>query len=118
MQLGDLEIEISGANPLRLVFKGKSNHREPDAVLRPLFADILPKLNGAGASLELHFEELEFFNSLTVTAVIHFIKDLRDQRVTTSVTYDASRSGQRVFFDALRMLQKTDGFLKITPAST
>jgi hypothetical protein len=37
--------------------------------------------------------------------------------VTTSITYDPSRSGQKVFFDALRMLQKTDGLLKINPAS-
>ena len=117
MKLGELEIETSGVNPFRLVLRGKSTHREPEAILGPLFADILPKVKGPGAALELHLEDLEFFNSSTITTVIHFIKDLRDQRVATSVTYDASRAGQRVFFDALRLLQKPDGFLKITPLS-
>jgi hypothetical protein len=117
MQLGDLEIEVRGKNPLQLVLRGKSNHREPESILGPFFAEILPRLNGPGAALELHFEELEFFNSSTITSVIHFIKDLGNRRVTTSITYDPSRSGQKVFFDALRMLQKTDGLLKINPAS-
>jgi len=78
---------------------------------------VLPHLDGPGAALEMHFEDLEFFNSSTITSIIHFIKDLSGRRVTTSITYDASRGGQKVFFDALRMLQKTDGLLKITPAS-
>jgi hypothetical protein len=114
MRLGELQIDVSGAKPLKLVFRGKSNHREPDAVLRPLFADILKRVSGQGAALELHFEDLEFFNSSTITSVIHFIKDLRSRKVKTRVTYDASHKWQKVFFDALGMLQKADGFLQVT----
>ena len=71
-----------------------------------------------GAAIELHFEHLEFFNSSTITSVIHFIKDLRRRRVTTRVTYNASHKWQKVFFDALGMLQKPDGFLQITAVSS
>ena len=117
-RLGELEIQVSGAKPTRVVFKGKSNHRDPAAVLRPLFGDIIEQVNEPGAVLELHFENLEFFNSSTITSVIHFIKELRSRRVTTRVTYDASHKWQKVFFDALGMLQKTDGFLQITAVST
>ena len=117
MRLGELDIEISGTNPIRVAFRGKSNHREPDAVLRPIFAEILAKTNGHDIVLELHFENLEFFNSLTITSVIHFIKELRSRRVATRVSYDATHRWQKVFFDALGMLQRADGLLKITPVT-
>ena len=89
----------------------------PTRCLRPLFGDILERVNEPDAALELHFEDLEFFNSSTITSVIHFIKDLRRRQVTTRVTYDASRRWQRVFFDALGTIQKTDGFLQVTAVS-
>ena len=117
MKIGDLEIEISGIQPVRAIFRGRSNHREPDAALRPVFAEILSKANGVSAVVELHFEDLEFFNSLTITSVIHFIKDLRSRRVATHISYDASHHWQKIFFDALGMLQKADGLLKITPVT-
>lgn len=117
MRLGELEVEISGQHPIKVAFRGKSNHREPDVALRPLFAEILARTNGPDAAIELHFENLEFFNSLTITSVIHFIKELRSRRVPTHVTYDATHRWQKVFFDALGMLQRADGLLKITPVS-
>jgi hypothetical protein len=116
-RLGELEIQISGANPTLVVFSGKSNHRDPDGVLRPLFGEITKRVTLTGGALELHFESLEFFNSSTITSIIHFIKDLRSRQVTTRVTYNASHKWQKVFFDALGLLQKTDGFLQITAVS-
>jgi hypothetical protein len=118
VQLGDLEIEVGSTNPLRLVFRGKSNHREPDSVLRPLFHEVLKTAATSGKAIELHFEKLEFFNSSTITSVIHFIKDLRSRQITTQVTYDAGHKWQKVFFDALGMLQKADGFLQITAVTS
>jgi hypothetical protein len=85
--------------------------------LRPLFHDLLKNATTSGTGLELHFEQLEFFNSSTITSVIQFIKELRSRRVTTRVTYDAAHKWQKVFFDALGMLQKADGFLEITPVA-
>jgi hypothetical protein len=114
IRLAELEIQISGARPTRVVFKGKSNHRDPEAVLRPLFANIAKQLNEPEALLELHFEHLEFFNSSTITAVIQFVKDLRRSRVTTRVTYNASHKWQKIFFDALGILEKSDDRLQIT----
>src|ERR1044071_6338091 len=106
MRLGELEVQMVGTKPTRVVFQGKSNHRDPDAFLRPLFANILKRVNEPDASLEIHFEKLEFFNSSTITAVIQFIKELRARRVATRVSYDASHKWQKVFFDALGMLEK------------
>ena len=118
LQLGDLEIEVGNSSTVRLVFRGKSNHREPDAVLRPLFHEVIKNATTNRTPVELHFEKLEFFNSSTITSVIHFIKDLRSRQIATQVTYDATHKWQKVFFDALGMLQKADGFLQITPVNS
>ena len=118
VHLGDLQIEVGNEKPLRIVFRGKSNHREPDSVLRPLFHDLIKTATASGSAMELHFEQLEFFNSSTITSVIQFIKELRARKVTTRVTYDAAHKWQKVFFDALGMLQKADGYLEITPVAT
>lgn len=114
MRQGELAVQIAGTKPVRVVFQGKSNHRDPEAFLRPLFANIIKRVSEPDAVLEVHFEELEFFNSSTITAVIQFIKELRSRRVATRVSYDASHKWQKVFFDALGMLEKSDGLLQIT----
>ena len=118
LHLGDLEIEVGNSSAVRLVFRGKSNHREPDAVLRPLFHEVIKNATANRTAVELHFEKLEFFNSSTITSVIHFIKDLRSRQIATQVTYDATHKWQKVFFDALGMLQKADGYLQITPVNS
>ena len=43
------------------------------------------------------------------------MKELRNKQVPLILSYDASQKWQRVFFDALGMLAKADGRLKIIP---
>ena len=100
---------------VRLDFKGKSLHREPDMILRPLFADIMKKAIAYGAGVDMHFEDLEFFNTATITAVIQFVKDLRIKQIPTMLSYNARHQWQRVFFDALGMLARNNATLKIRP---
>jgi hypothetical protein len=117
MQAGELTIDVYDmpGRAVRVDFKGKSLHRQPDMVLRPLFADVEKKANSYGAGVDMHFEELEFFNTATITTVIQFIKDLRTRQIPLTVSYNAKHQWQRVFFDALGMLAKNNGMLKIRP---
>jgi hypothetical protein len=45
---------------------GETYRREPNVILRLLFADILSQGRGSQASVDLHFEKLDFFNSSTI----------------------------------------------------
>jgi hypothetical protein len=114
MQAGELTIDIYDmpGRPVRVDFRGKSVHRQPDMILRPLFADIAKKATAYGGGVEMHFEALDFFNTATITTVIHFVKELRNKQMPVVLSYNASHQWQRVFFDALGMLAK-DGRLKI-----
>ena len=114
MQAGELTIDVYDmpGRPVRVDFRGKSVHRQPDMILRPLFADVAKKATSYGGGVEMHFEELDFFNTATITTVIHFVKELRNKQMQVVLSYNASHQWQRVFFDALGMLAK-DGRLKI-----
>ena len=116
-QAGELTIDVYDmpGKPVRVDFKGKSLHREPDMVLRPLFADIMKKAVAYGCGVDMHFEALEFFNTATITSVIQFVKDLRIKQVPTMLSYNARHQWQRVFFDALGMLARNNAILKIRP---
>src|SRR5690242_6178448 len=116
MRAEELTVDVyhrSGA-PVRVDFRGKSNHRQPEMILRPLFADIAKTATTYGAVVEMHFEELDFFNTSTITTVIHFIKELRTKQVPMMLTYRADHKWQKVFFDAIGMLATSDGRLKIS----
>ena len=121
---GDLTIEVDESTPglLRLDWRGKSNHRQPDTVLAPFFADMTTRAVTGQRSLEMHFENLEFFNSSTITAIIQYVKDLRDRKVRLTVSFDAKHRWQKIFFDALCIFDKGDGLFTIqsvgAPGST
>ena len=116
---GDLTIEVddSTAGVLRLDWRGKSNHRQPDTVLAPFFADITSRAVSGQRALEMHFEQLEFFNSSTITAIIQYVKDLRDRKVKLTVTFDGRHRWQKIFFDALCIFDKGDGLFTIQSSS-
>jgi hypothetical protein len=112
---GDLTIDLddSTAGLLRLDWSGKSNHRQPDTVLAPFFADVTSRAVGGQRALEMHFEQLEFFNSSTITAIIQYVKELRDRKVKLTVSFDARHRWQKIFFDALCIFDKGDGLFTI-----
>ena len=112
---GDLTIEVDEDVPgvLRLDWRGKSNHRQPDLVLTPFFADITSRAVSGQKSLEMHFEQLEFFNSSTITLIIQYVKELRDRKVKLTVSFDSRHRWQKIFFDALFIFDKGDGLFTI-----
>jgi hypothetical protein len=115
---GDLLIEVDEDAPgvIRLDWRGKSNHRQPDTVLAPFFADMTSKAVSGQRALEMHFEQLEFFNSSTITAIIQYVKELRDRKVKLTVSFDARHRWQKIFFDALCIFDKGDGLFTIQSA--
>jgi hypothetical protein len=100
---------------IRLDWTGKSNHLRPDTLLSSLFAETISRAVGQRKALDMHFERLEFFNSSTITAIIGFIKNVRDRRVKLTVTFDPEHRWQKIFFEALRMFDKGDGLFSIHP---
>jgi hypothetical protein len=63
--------------------------------------------------IEMHFEELEFFNSSTITAIVKYVKDLRQKQIALALSFDSGLKWQRIFFDALLIFVKDDGLLTI-----
>ncbi|HEY2516127.1 MAG TPA: hypothetical protein VGI39_34885 [Polyangiaceae bacterium] len=117
---GDLIIDVDD-NPqgvIRLDWRGKSNHRQPDTILTPFFADMTARAVSGQKALEMHFEQLEFFNSSTITAIIQYVKELRDRKVKLTVTFDSRHRWQKIFFDALFIFDKGDGLFQIQSAPT
>ncbi|MFO0662264.1 MAG: hypothetical protein U0165_20900 [Polyangiaceae bacterium] len=114
---GDLRIDVSvdeASSAVLLYWRGKSNERNPSAVLQPFFSKLMVEVLEQKHSLELHFEELEHFNSSTITAIIQLIQDCRSKGVKLMIRFDAKLKWQKLSFDALRVFAK-DGQLELKP---
>lgn len=110
---GELTIKprLDDDHVIRLDWLGKSNARQPNAVLGPFFKEVTEEAAKRGATLEMHFEELEHFNSSTITALIQLIQELPQKNVKLVLVFDNGLKWQKLSFDALRIFEKTDGFL-------
>jgi hypothetical protein len=118
LRAGDLTIEVvPDSLPIRLVWLGKSNDRQPGKVLQPFFASALEAAFTKKTGLELHFEKLEHFNSSTVTAIIQLVQEARQKGVKLTLAFDPSLKWQRLSFDALRVFVKNDGLLEMAPVA-
>lgn len=109
--VGDLRIDaiVEEAPPtLRLVWSGKSTSRQPGAALTPYFRDALTAAGARNVALELRFEELEYFNSSTITAIIQLIQDARARAVKLILVYDQALKWQKLSFDALRVFVRDE----------
>lgn len=102
---------VSGA--IQLLWEGKSNDRQPAKVLRPYFSDILSVVEVRKVPLELHFEQIEHFNSATITSIIQLIQDSRSIGIKLIIVFDPKLKWQKLSFDALRVFAKADGLLQI-----
>lgn len=98
----ELTIEVEEKDGLvRLLWKGKSASREPATLLRPFFALVLERALARLSAVELHFEQLDHFNSSTVAEVIKLINDGREKGVALTFFYDRQRKWQVLSFSAL-----------------
>ena len=109
--VGDLRIEaleVPAPAALRLVWKGKSNHRHPHEALAPYFREVLATAGDRKLAIELHFEKLEHFNSSTITSIIQLIQDSRARAIKLVLVYDQALKWQKLSFDALRVFAKDE----------
>jgi hypothetical protein len=113
---GDLTITVTSRAPERelcCVWRGKSNARDPRQILGPWFGQLLKEASGSQAAVEMHFEDLEHFNSSTMTALIRLIQDARKSGVRLVMTYDQNVKWQRLGFEALRVFEKNDHLFQL-----
>lgn len=118
LNAGDLRIDVvEDGKLLRCDWRGRSVEREADLTLRPFFDRLLARALELGATLEMHFEALDYFNSSTIGSLITFIQKARRQKVQLRMVYAGSIKWQTLSFDALRMFEKGDQLfeLKVAP---
>jgi len=115
LNAGELRIEVeqNSAGTIQLHWTGKSNDREPRRVLQPFFAAVMAAAEEKHATIEMHFERLGFFNSSTISALVHLIQDLRNRQITLVIVFDAKTKWQKLSFDAMRVFVKSDGLLQM-----
>jgi hypothetical protein len=104
MQFGDLTVQLDRADAgvLRVRLSGRSSSREAGKTLAPLFDRILSDAKAEWRVLALHFEQLEYFNSSTIAALVQFIRAAHETGVGLTVVYDGKARWQAMSFDALK----------------
>lgn len=115
---GELRIVEADAPPatLRLDWLGRSHERNPGPLLTPWLEAVLTRAHDGGFALEFHFEGLEFFNSATVTVLIHLIRKARERGITLLITFNRTKKWQALSFDALKCFERADGLVQIRAA--
>lgn len=115
-RVGQLCIDVvPTSEALRLEWTGRSNHRNPQAVLAPIFDAALAEASLAEAPIEMHFEKLEQFNSSTITALISFVRTAHTEGVPLVLVFDPSQRWQALSFEALKVFERPDGLLLLKP---
>jgi hypothetical protein len=112
---GELRIDVETPSPelIQLFWTGKSREQQPRKTLLPFFATALNLAAEKSAALELHFEKLEYFNSSTITCIIHLIQDARTKGVKVMIVFNPAHKWQKLSFEALRAFAKADGLLEL-----
>lgn len=110
---GDLQIDVDrSGQSILLAWRGKSNARDPGATLHPFLDTIAAAARADGASVEIRLNELEYFNSSTLAAIIRAIRKFREQNTRILISYQESAGWQRRSCEALRVLE-ADGIVEI-----
>lgn len=104
LQADELTIQVDASSPqkLSLIWLGRSNSRNPGAVLHPWFTQLFSEAAEQHRRVEMSFEKLEHFNSSTIAVLIQVINEARDRKVPLTLRYDAGLKWQTLSFDALR----------------
>ncbi len=112
---GDLKItsDASVDGLMRLDLYGKSNARNPGAILLPYFESVLSVCVDQARHLVLHFEHIEHFNSSTITAIVQLVRLARSRSIHLQLIYNSSLHWQRASFEALNVLAGDDSALEI-----
>lgn len=121
LKFDELTLLLDEVQPdaIRVTWKGKSTGREPAKVLGPIFTRVLDTAAAADVPVEMHFEEIEHFNSSTIAAVIQLINAAQEKKVSLRMYYDATAKWQSLSFEALtralRLFDTSKGTVRIIP---
>lgn len=100
----ELHITVDAATPgqIRADFTGKSSARDPNKVLKPWFDSVIAGASHRNATVVLHFEKLEYFNSSTIAALIQMLNAAQEKKIPLELVYDSKLRWQTLSFDALK----------------
>jgi hypothetical protein len=101
----NLEILFEEGEKNTLTWVGKSESRDPSSLLNPYFKNISKTFKGK--DLEIKFEQLRYMNSSTVPPIIKLIKDLEENGIKSTITYDKNSKWQVASFKALETIVRT-----------
>jgi len=98
----NLEILFEEGEKNIITWVGKSEARDPSSLLNPYFKNISKAFKGK--ELEIKFEQLRYMNSSTVPPIIQLIKDLEENGIKSTITYDKNSKWQVASFKALETI--------------
>ena len=113
--LGDLSIDVEEPAPDKLVlrWRGASNTRDPGATLKTFFDVVFAEAASRKAVVEQHFENLTFFNSSTVSALLRIVTEAGRLGLPMVLRYDGSLRWQSHNFEGIAALKGSLPFLKV-----
>jgi hypothetical protein len=112
---GTLALELTGGEgALVLVWRGRSEHREPGRFLLPIMEEALSRAREARVRLVLDFTRVEYMNSSTFTPIVKLLAQARRAAVPIALEYSLERKWQALSFSALRTFETKDGSIAVT----
>jgi hypothetical protein len=111
---GTLALELAdGEGGLVMVWRGRSEHREPGRFLVPILQDALTRARETGKQLVLDFTRVEYMNSSTFTPIVKLLDQARRSGVRIALEYSLERKWQGLSFSALRTFETKDGRISV-----
>ena len=99
---GALKLSVKNENDDQyIIFKGKSDDRDPSVFLKPFFDQTINDIKG---SLFLDFSQLLFMNSSTIPPLIYFIRNLDLKGIKTTFYYNSDSKWQCTSFKAFNTI--------------
>ena len=113
--LGDLSIDVEEptADKIVLRWKGASNTRDPGSSLKTFFDIVFAEAASRKAVVEQHFENLTFFNSSTVSALLRIVTEAGRLSLPMVLRYDGTLRWQSHNFEGISALTTSLPFLKV-----
>jgi hypothetical protein len=95
---------------LTFTWRGKSRSRKPTADLGPYLSRGIAAAKERGVPMVMRFDEIEYFNSGTVMAIVQTIHRARAEGVRLKVIYADALEWQKLSFEPLRVFAKGGTF--------
>ncbi|MFZ5468104.1 MAG: hypothetical protein ACOZIN_01595 [Myxococcota bacterium] len=114
--LGDKELSIEqqeSGDELRLVWRGKSNDREPGRLLMPVLTQALGRSLAAGKRLTLDFTSLEYMNSSTFAPIVKMLDEATKGQGRVLLEFSQALRWQALSFSALKAFETPDGRIRL-----